>query len=167
MKIEIRPMGSDDLPQVLAIEQSWPYLSKWGEEGYRIVLGDSKTYVCLVAEDIQPDTSATTPITAGFAVLALLIDHCELCNLVVLPSYISKKVGCLLLMQCIEIAQHFGITRMFLEVRQSNDRAIRFYEKSGFRIISQRKDYYRNPNENAWIMERRIARSALPFEHTL
>jgi len=158
MKIEIRLMQSDDLPQVIAIEQTWPYLSKWGQEGYRTVLSNPRIYTCLVAEDANGDSSRTLPVIAGFAILALLFDHCELCNLVVPPEYISRKVGYLLLQQCIEVSQHLGISRIFLEVRQSNLRAIHFYEKNGFQITSQRKNYYRDPPEDAWVMERRITR---------
>ena len=39
-----------------------------------------------------------------------------------------------------------------LEVRKSNDEAIRLYEKSGFKCVGERKDFYRNPKENALIM---------------
>jgi ribosomal-protein-alanine N-acetyltransferase len=157
MKIEIRLMQSDDLPQVIAIEQTWPYLSKWGQEGYRTVLSNPRIYTCLVAEDANADSSGH-PVIAGFAILALLIDHCELCNLVVPPEYISKKVGYLLLQQCIEVSQHLGVSGIFLEVRQSNHRAIHFYEKNGFQIAAERKNYYRDPPEDAWVMERRMTK---------
>ena len=155
MKIEIRLMQNDDLPQVTAIEQRWPYLSQWGEEGYRTVLSNPRINTCLVAEVANAGSS---PVIAGFAILALLIDHCELCNLVVPPEYISKRVGHLLLQQCIEVSHHFGASQIFLEVRQSNLRAIHFYEKNGFQIASERRNYYRDPPEDAWVMERRITR---------
>jgi ribosomal-protein-alanine N-acetyltransferase len=41
-------------------------------------------------------------------------------------------------------------------VRQSNRAAICLYEKNGFVTISQRKDYYSNPKENADIMEKKL-----------
>jgi ribosomal-protein-alanine acetyltransferase len=205
MKTEIRLMRVEDLPQVLEIEQSWNYLSKWGEEGYRTVLSDPRVYACLVAEDSEAEMPAentllrkgtgvdvgseshhagSTPSSqlgrgiapslrpppsqeitfdvpehravAGFAIMALLIDHCELCNLVVRPPYLSRKVGYSLLQQCFEVARDCGIARIFLEVRQSNRRAVEFYERNGFQITSQRKNYYRNPPEHAWIMEKRL-----------
>jgi ribosomal-protein-alanine acetyltransferase len=204
MKTEIRLMRVEDLPQVLEIEQSWEYLSKWGEEGYRTVLSDPRVYACLVAEDTEAEMPAEntllqkegvdlcsqsrcsepTPsplpgrgiapsrqpllsqrivsslpeerVLAGFAIMALLIDHCELCNLVVRPAYLSRKVGYSLLQQCFGIARECGIARLFLEVRQSNRRAIEFYERNGFQITSQRKNYYRNPPEHAWVMEKRL-----------
>jgi [ribosomal protein S18]-alanine N-acetyltransferase len=155
MKITIRRMEPDDLLQVVGIENRWAFLSKWGEEGYRAVMLEPRIYTCLVAEDIEPEL-AVRPVIAGLAVVARLGDHCELCNLVVPPEYLSKRVGFRLLRQCVEVARHFQITRMLLEVRQSNQRAIEFYERNGFEIIAQRKDYYLNPKENAWVMERAV-----------
>jgi ribosomal protein S18 acetylase RimI-like enzyme len=154
MKIAIRRMELGDLSQVVAIENSWSYLSKWGEAGYRAVMSDPRVYTCLVAEDAE--TPAPPDAIVGLAVVAQLIDDCELCNLVVLPEYLSKRVGYSLLQAAVEVAQYFKIPRMLLEVRQSNQHAIEFYKRNGFRIISERKNYYLNPSENAWVMERAV-----------
>ena len=155
MKIAIRRMELGDLSQVVAIENRWSYLSKWGEAGYRAVASDPRVYTCLVAEDTETPSRPAT--LAGLAVVAQLIDDCELCNLVVLPEYVSKHVGSSLLRACVEVAQYFKIPRMLLEVRQSNHHAIEFYKRNGFRIISERKNYYLNPRENAGVMERAVA----------
>jgi ribosomal-protein-alanine acetyltransferase len=154
MKIGIRRMELGDLSQVVAIENRWSFLSKWGETGYRAVMSDPRIYTCLVAEVTKVPSSPAE--VAGLAVVAQLIDECELCNLVVLPEYVSKRVGYSLLQACVEVAQRFKIPRILLEVRQSNNRAIEFYKKNGFRITSERKNYYLNPNENAWVMERDV-----------
>ena len=154
MKIAIRRMELGDLSQVVAIENSWSYLSKGGEAGYRAVMSDPRVYTCLVAEDAE--TPAQPDAILGLAVVAQLIDDCELCNLVVLPEYLSKRVGYSLLQASVEVAQYFKISRMLLEVRQSNHHAIEFYKRNGFRIISERKNYYLNPSENAWVMERAV-----------
>jgi len=154
MKIAIRRMELGDLSQVVAIENCWSYLSKWGEAGYRAVMSDPRVYTCLVAEDAA--TSSRQGAIVGMAVVAQLIDDCELCNLVVLPEYLSKRVGYSLLQASVEVAQYFRIPRMLLEVRQSNQHAIEFYKRNGFRIISERKNYYLNPSENAWVMERAV-----------
>ena len=154
MKIGIRRMELVDLPQVVAIENRWSYLSKWGEAGYRAVMSDPRVYTCLVAEDTDTLSQPTT--IAGLGVVAQLMDDCELCNLVVLPEYLSKRVGYSLLQACVEVAQYFKITRMLLEVRQSNHHAIELYKRNGFRIISERKNYYLNPSESAWVMERAV-----------
>ncbi|MGB7070944.1 MAG: ribosomal protein S18-alanine N-acetyltransferase [Pyrinomonadaceae bacterium] len=46
-----------------------------------------------------------------------------------------------------------GSRRIILEVRVSNQQAIGFYGKLQFRTIATRKDYYRDPTEDALIMQ--------------
>ncbi len=46
-----------------------------------------------------------------------------------------------------------GAESIFLEVRTSNEAAQKLYEKFGFVICGERKDFYRNPLENAYIMK--------------
>jgi len=153
MKTQIRRMLADDIVQVVCIENRWPFLSKWGAEGYQVVLRDSNVYTCLVAEDTEWYGDSASRLT-GFCVVARLVDHCELCNLVVSPEYLSKGVGYQLMQSCFEVARHFHLPRIFLEVRVSNQRAITFYERNGFRTVAQRKRYYSNPQEDAWVMEK-------------
>lgn len=152
------------MAQVVAIENCWDYLSKWGEEGYLQVLGKQFLFCPLVAEvESSGKASPGEPGTlAGAAVLALLVDHGELCNLMVRPRYLGKRVGRQLLAQCQEVARQRQLTRLFLEVRHSNHRAIRFYRRNGFAIVSRRKNYYQDPPEDAWVMEREVPKDALP-----
>ncbi|HVN82306.1 MAG TPA: GNAT family N-acetyltransferase [Terriglobia bacterium] len=155
MNVIVRAMQVSDIPEVVSIENSWSFLSKWGEGGYQRVLQDPGIYACFVAENLDRESDLSRPILAGLAVLAILIDFCELCNLIVHPAYLSKKVGYRLLRSCLEIARQKGVPKMFLEVRTSNMRAIEFYKANGFQVVSKRKNYYRDPTEDAWIMERR------------
>ena len=55
-----------------------------------------------------------------------------------------------------EIASGGGKTA-YLEVRESNTGAISFYEKQGFSKTGLRKAYYRNPDEAAVTMEKKLA----------
>jgi ribosomal-protein-alanine N-acetyltransferase len=50
-------------------------------------------------------------------------------------------------------AQNQGIRRVFLEVRESNLAAIKLYEKAGFASTGKRKAYYRDPDEDARLLE--------------
>ncbi len=164
MKFEIRRMVEADVARVVAIENCWDYLSKWGEEGYLQVLGKPFLFCPLVAEveSAGGPSAAETGALAGAAVLALMVDHGELCNLMVPPRYLGKGVGKRLLAGCMEVARHWRFSRIFLEVRQSNRRAIRFYRRNGFRIVSRRSNYYRDPLEDAWVMETSAAKDPLP-----
>ncbi len=164
MKVEIRRMLEADVSQVIAIENCWDYLSKWGEEGFLQVLRKPFLFCPLVAE--VESSERTSPGEAGTlvgaAVLALMVDHGELCNLMVPPRYLGKRVGRQLLEQCLEVGRQRQLTRIFLEVRHSNHRAIRFYRRNGFEIVSRRRNYYRDPPEDAWVMEREAPKDPLP-----
>jgi ribosomal-protein-alanine N-acetyltransferase len=47
-----------------------------------------------------------------------------------------------------------GIVKLSLEVRVSNEAAIKLYEKFGFQKVGTRPNFYREPRENAHIMTR-------------
>lgn len=71
----------------------------------------------------------------------------ELLNLAVRPEARRRGVGRALL------ALLAG-RKVWLEVRASNEAAIRFYQSQGFRVYGRRKSYYRNPEEDAVLMAR-------------
>jgi ribosomal-protein-alanine N-acetyltransferase len=155
--IAIRLMREQDIPEIVTLENHWNYLSKWGEQGYRAAISNSILYTCFVAEVtlVSPALESSQEL-AGLAILAQLFDHSELCNIIVSPRYQSQGVGQELLQACINLSEKLGLPRMLLEVRKSNTRAIRFYEHHGFHTIAERKDYYSNPTEHAWVMEKEI-----------
>ncbi len=72
-------------------------------------------------------------------------DDVELLTISVAPGYAGLGYGRLLLEALMKEAQERGAHRLLLEVRQSNDRAIRFYELAGFTIAGMRKNYYEIP----------------------
>jgi ribosomal-protein-alanine N-acetyltransferase len=52
-----------------------------------------------------------------------------------------------------------GVASVYLEVRRSNDAAIRLYRKHGFKSEGRRKNYYSSPVEDAVIMSLMLART--------
>lgn len=71
----------------------------------------------------------------------------ELLNLAVRPQARRRGLGRALLAL-------LGGRKVWLEVRASNESAIRFYESQGFRICGRRRNYYREPEEDAVLMVR-------------
>ena len=63
-----------------------------------------------------------------------------------------KKIGEALLYQAIENCYSNGVKYITLEVRVSNEKAIKLYEKYGFKSLGTRKGYYQDNNEDALIM---------------
>ena len=54
--------------------------------------------------------------------------------------------------KCIEL----NIGNIWLEVRASNQKAIRFYEQNGFEHIQSRNNFYENPREHALLMKLKL-----------
>ncbi len=60
---------------------------------------------------------------------------CQLQKIYVLKSFLSLKIGSQLQTHVFEKAQELSYEYIWLSVLNSNDRAIRFYQKYGFEII--------------------------------
>lgn len=80
--------------------------------------------------------------------------ECEIYNIAVKKEFHNQAVGCKILNKLILTAKKYSCQRIWLEVRQSNVKAINFYQKNDFREIYQRKNFYTNPVEIAIVMKR-------------
>ena len=80
-------------------------------------------------------------------------------NIAVDPDFHSRKVGTRLLLKMITEAIARGAETISLEVRVTNVVAQSMYEKFGFSIVSVRKGYYIETNEDAFVMVAEGARS--------
>lgn len=91
---------------------------------------------------------------AGFAICQCVLDEASLFNLAIAPVQQKKGLGQLLLTQLIEDLTERKTQILWLEVRASNDPALRLYNKMGFNQISARADYYpsKNGREDAILM---------------
>jgi ribosomal-protein-alanine N-acetyltransferase len=69
-----------------------------------------------------------------------------LMDICVTPSQQGKGIARRLLSQFIEYGEQQNAENLFLEVRESNTRAIALYERAGFIEMSVRKNYY--PSDN-------------------
>lgn len=96
---------------------------------------------------------------SGFGVLRVMQDEAEILTIAVMPERRRKGVGNDILGRMLDYAGEQGVKTLFLEVRQSNIAARRLYEAKGFVVISQRKNYYRNPGgtwEDAVVMRKQV-----------
>ena len=79
----------------------------------------------------------------GYFIAASSFEEAELYRIAVLPSYRRSGFGMRLMEDFLNSCPK-EVKKIFLEVRESNTAAVKLYEKSGFEIISRRKNYYGN-----------------------
>lgn len=82
-----------------------------------------------------------------------VMNEFHILNIAVKKEYQTKGYGSLLLQELINYCLQKQISYIVLEVRESNKIAQNLYKKFGFKEISYRKNYYRNNNESAIVME--------------
>jgi ribosomal-protein-alanine N-acetyltransferase len=91
---------------------------------------------------------------AGFAGYWTLIDEAHVTTIAVSPEMRGKGIGRALMERVLADAASFGMTCATLEVRISNEKAIKLYESLGFVHSGVRKNYYPDNREDAVIMWR-------------
>ena len=90
----------------------------------------------------------------GYAGLWWIGDEGHITNVAVKPGFRNRRIAQGIMEVMIDFTTQQGIMHHTLEVRRSNEPAIKLYEKFDFRIEGVRKGYYRNNKEDALIMWR-------------
>lgn len=88
----------------------------------------------------------------GYGVMSVIAGEGELLRIAVLKGFRRRGTGRKLLDAMAADAREQGVGAMTLEVRESNAAARRLYVSAGFREEARRREYYRNPREDAIIM---------------
>jgi ribosomal-protein-alanine N-acetyltransferase len=83
---------------------------------------------------------------AGFMMLRLAGDECELLTIVVDKKWRGKGIGAALLRAGFEDLMLSPAKKMFLEVDENNEAAVKLYKRQGFAAIGTRKGYYPRPD---------------------
>lgn len=78
----------------------------------------------------------------------------DMMNIAVHPDYRRRGIAQSLIDYLIRELKNRGSESLALEVRASNTPAIGLYEKMGFDQVGLRKNYYRNPREDARILKK-------------
>ena len=89
---------------------------------------------------------------AGYMGLQYVLDEGYVTNVCTAPEYRRQGVASALIDAMTERARALGLAFLSLEVRVSNEAAIRLYEGKGFVRVGIRPGYYERPAEDALIM---------------
>jgi ribosomal-protein-alanine N-acetyltransferase len=136
LPVTVRVATPQDLDEIARIQAASPEASQWPPADYL-------DYQCLIA-------ASNAKILAGFIVFRPIAEgESELLNLAVDPAYRRHGVGVRLVNAMLAAVKG----TVFLEVRESNKVARKFYTSMGFDEIGVRPDYYQNRVESGIVMK--------------
>ena len=92
--------------------------------------------------------------TVGYLLDSSLPPEGELYRIAVLPEERKKGIGRFILLRFLDILDKNGADVCFLEVREGNTAARALYASLGFKPVGLRKNYYKDPQENALVLKR-------------
>lgn len=140
----IKLLEPEMVTQVAVLEKE-SFSEPWSEQAFLDTINSKNARVyCLFTEDMF----------IGYAGVSFCMDEGEITNVAIVKEQRGKGYGKKLMEGTIEAEKLRGVTKLFLEVRESNDNAIRLYKSVGFKATGIRKNFYAKPVENAVLMER-------------
>jgi [ribosomal protein S18]-alanine N-acetyltransferase len=141
-EIKLRETTPDDIPSMLAIERL-SFSTPWSGSAFLSEIGKPYSFqkVALAEDKI-----------VGYICVNHILDEAHIMNLAVHPGFRRRGIAAILLKKAVNELKEKGVCYFYLEVRFSNLAARKFYEKSGFRIVGRRKNYYQSPEEDAALM---------------
>lgn len=142
MKISVLKMQSRHLDALSEIEKAC-FSRAWSRESLESEI-DNENAVFLVAESEKE--------VLGYVGCIFVLGEGSITNVAVSPNFRRIGVGDALISALIENAKRIDGEALFLEVRKGNIAAQNLYKKHGFAVCGERKNFYRDPTENAYIM---------------
>ncbi|MEW6131176.1 MAG: ribosomal protein S18-alanine N-acetyltransferase [Acidobacteriota bacterium] len=140
-------MTLDDLSEVVEIEEI-SGLNRWGYDSYKREILTNPSAIMLVARTSEDVGRRILGFFAGWTVE----DEMHINNIASHPGFRRIGVGRKLLETALGFGGQRGISFAILEVRASNETAQSLYRKMGFKYVNRRRDYYRFPTEDAFVM---------------
>ena len=143
-KMIITKMDACHVAQVAALEKLC-FSDPWSENSVASELNNPLS-LWLVALDGER--------LAGYVGSQTVMDESDMMNLAVHPDCRKQGTATALIVGLVEELAKRGSRCLTLEVRASNENAISVYRKLGFQEVGRRKNYYRNPREDALILRK-------------
>jgi ribosomal-protein-alanine N-acetyltransferase len=148
-ELDIRRLTYADLPQVIAIERR-AFPTPWSLAMFVLELS-KPSGICLAA--------LIDGRLVGYLICSRYDTLWHVMNVAVDDRLLRRGIATTLLENLFDLADRPS-EQYTLEVRTSNDAAIRLYERFGFRAAGRRRAYYHDNREDALIMWRTVPERA-------
>lgn len=145
----IEPMTAHDLLEVVEIEEACR-LSLWGWDSYYAELSRPEA-IMVVARRAYPD-KLTGHALYGFLSARVSAGELHINNIGVHEAARRRGIGNALMQAVVASAARQGARAAILEVRAGNVAAQALYRGYGFEVVGRRRQYYREPPEDALLM---------------
>ena len=145
-RLEFRRLELRDLNEIELIERS-SYATPWSRSMFAGELAKPSS-LSLGAFDTESGE------LLGYLIISRYVDAWHVMNVAVAPEQRRRKIATMLLERLFDLTADEDRRGYTLEVRVSNDVAIRLYERVGFKPHGIRRGYYTDNREDALIMWR-------------
>jgi ribosomal-protein-alanine N-acetyltransferase len=154
--LTIRRMVESDIDRVMMIASLLPTAPQWSRSAYEIAVSADEVprRIAMAAESSQE--------LIGFAITRILDSLAEIETIGIDKHAQGFGFGSSLLLAMLEELRLAGVGEVELEVRSSNERALRIYKRAGFLEVGRRRGYYREPVEDAVLLRLALAGWAVP-----
>ena len=142
--MRIENMTSAHVPQVAALEKIC-FSDPWSEKSIASEL-DNPLSCWLVSLEGETVT--------GYVGSQTVLDQTDMMNIAVHPDFRRQGIARALIGALTQALKKRGSRALMLEVRASNTPARTLYETLGFAPVGVRRNYYRNPREDALILRK-------------
>lgn len=138
----IRPMEERDIQRVYEIEAAC-FPDPWSRRSLAGELADPMACWLVLEKEGR---------VAAHMGIHLLGEEADVMNIAVAPEFRRQGLADRLMAAMLEKCRKQGVSRLMLEVRESNAPARALYEKWGFGEEGRRRRYYRDPVEDGILM---------------
>lgn len=147
----IRPVEASHIADLIRIADE-TNLNTWSAQNY---LDELQIPESLMFR-LESETNETVGFIVGRLVQGGTVEvelDVEIYNIAIIDSEQNKGLGQRLFDAFTDKCRSLDVKHMWLEVRASNQKAIKFYEQNGFEQVQSRNNFYDNPREHALLMK--------------
>ena len=136
-------MTMADVPEIAALDKEC-FKIPWSQSAFQAEMENVFAHYIVAKKDGS---------CIGYCGFWQVYDEGDITNVAVSPICRRLGIGSMLIKEIIKEAKENKLVCLNLEVRKSNIAAQNLYKKYGFHVVGERKNYYSDNKEDAYIMK--------------